>query len=175
MFANDPFGMRGPRAAPLPERYSAAICRRGHWATTILEGHASVDPRCTKCGAPVITNCPNCQARLLGAHPGVISSGSKPDKFCSQCGSPFPWADRTDLILQLRNQLEFEPGLDNADRLELIEQIAVLSGPEQDGKKRVRAGERVKQLAPKGWAVAQPILQTLLTAELRKQLGLPPI
>jgi hypothetical protein len=76
--------------------------------------------------------------------------------------------------MQLRNQLEFEPGLDDADRLELIEQLAVLSRPDEDEKRRVRAGERVKQLAPKGWAVAQPILTSLLSAELRMKLGLPP-
>jgi hypothetical protein len=85
-----------------------------------------------------------------------------------------PWAGREDLVLELRNKLEFEPELDTADCLELMEQIAVLSAPDKDIKARVRAGERVRQLAPKGWAVAQPILVSLLSAEIRTHLGLPP-
>jgi hypothetical protein len=77
--------------------------------------------------------------------------------------------------MQLRNILEFEPGLDDAGRLEISEQIAVLSEPKEESKRRVRAGEALKGLAPKGWGAAQPILQTLISAELRKQLGLPPV
>lgn len=147
---------------------------RGHWATTILENRQFINHRCTQCGAPVITACPSCNARLLGAHPGVIAARQKPDKFCGHCGSAMPWATREDLVLELRNKLEFEPDLDNADRLELVEQIAVLSAPDKDTKSKIRAGERVRQLAPKGWTVAQPVLVSLLSAEIRTHLGLPP-
>ncbi len=130
---------------------------------------------CSKCGAPVIIACPNCSSRLLGAYEGVVSTGSsKPDNFCVQCGKAYPWADRATIILQLRNILEYEPGLDDADRLELREQISVLSRPEEDEKKRIRAGERLKQLAPKGWALAMPVLTSLITGELQKKLGIPP-
>jgi hypothetical protein len=87
---------------------------------------------------------------------------------------PYPWADRESLIMQLRNLLEFEPGLDDASRLEVAEQIAVLSAPGEDTKRRVRAGQALRDLAPRGWQAAQPILQTPVSAELRKQLGLPP-
>ncbi|MHB1536113.1 MAG: DUF2321 domain-containing protein [Acidimicrobiales bacterium] len=157
------------------DRYSASICMRGHYDRSVLErqgGHANAF--CSRCGAPVITACLSCGDRLLGAYTGVAVAGLQPNTFCSACGSPYSWAAREALVLQLRNQLEFESGLDNADRLELIEQLAVLSRPEEESKKRLKAGHRVKQLAPKGWAMAQPLLQTLLSAELRRQLGLPP-
>lgn len=159
-------------------RYSAAVCMRGHYRDTLLDAPTR-SPRetesfCSKCGAPVIRGCPNCSARILGAHEGVVSAGLKPEKFCFSCGAPYPWADRDALIMQLRNVLEFEPGLDDATRLEVSEQIAVLSGPDEDSKRRVKAGEALRKLAPKGWEAAQPILQTLVSAELKKQLGLPP-
>ena len=153
---------------------------RGHYRDTILELRQQqgevVERFCSKCGAPVITACPSCSSRLLGGYEGVIAAGpDEPEKFCSSCGAPYPWADRASLIMQLRNILEFEPGLDDAGRLEISEQIAVLSEPKEESKRRVRAGEALKGLAPKGWGAAQPILQTLISAELRKQLGLPPV
>jgi hypothetical protein len=156
---------------------------RGHYRDRMLDaggpGRIVTTPSdtesfCSKCGAPVITECPTCSERLLGAHVGVMSAGQKPEKFCFSCGAPYPWADRDALIMQLRNVLEFEPGLDDATRLEVGEQIAVLSGTDEDSKRRVKAGESLRKLAPKGWAAAQPILQTLVSAELKKQLGLPP-
>jgi hypothetical protein len=152
---------------------------RGHIRDSILELHQrrgeQPEKFCSKCGAPVILACPNCNSRLPGGYEGVVSAGpKKPDDFCVECGKPYPWADRPAIILQLRNILEYEPGLDDADRLELTEQIAVLSKPEEDEKKRIRAGERVKQLAPKGWAAAQPILTSLISVELQRRLGIPP-
>jgi len=165
-------------------RYSAAVCMRGHYRDTILDLHQpgrivtapqDTEAFCSECGAPVITECPKCSGRLLGAYEGVVGVGpEKPENFCFSCGSPYPWADRESLIMQLRNKLEFEPGLDDAARLEVAEQIAVLSGPDEDNKRRQKAGEALRKLAPKGWEAAQPILQTLLSAELRKTLGLPP-
>jgi hypothetical protein len=165
-------------------RYSAAVCMRGHYRDTLLDasspGEIIHEPRetesfCSKCGAPVITACPKCSARILGSYAGVISAGpEEPEKFCFSCSAPYPWADRAALIMQLRNVLEFEPGLDDSTRLEISEQIAVLSGTDEDGKRRVKAGETLRKLAPKGWDAAQPILQTLISAELKKQLGLPP-
>jgi hypothetical protein len=165
-------------------RYSAAICMRGHYRDQMLDTgspgaiiHAPIDTEsfCSKCGAPVIKECPNCSARLLGAHVSVISGELQPEKFCFSCGAPYPWADRDALVMQLRNVLEFEPGLDDATRLEVGEQIAVLSGTDEDNKRRLKAGEALRKLAPKGWEAAQPILQTLVSAELKKQLELPPV
>jgi hypothetical protein len=168
---------------PAMSRYSAAVCMRGHYRNTMLDAGApgriiqapdDTESFCSKCGAPVITECPSCSARILGAYVGVVSAGQAPESFCFSCGAPYPWADRDALIMQLRNVLEFEPGLDAATRLEVSEQIAVLSGPDGDDKRRVKAGEALRKLVPKGWEATQPILQTLISAELKKQLGFPP-
>jgi hypothetical protein len=158
-------------------RYAAAVCMRGHYRDTILDLHPAeeVEKYCSECGAPVIQTCPHCSAKILGAYEGVTGVGpDKPENFCFQCGAPYPWADRDALIMQLRNVLEFEPGLDDATRLEVGEQIALLPKPDEDDKRRVKAGERLRSLAPKGWQAAQPILVTPVSAELKKQLGLPP-
>ena len=160
------------------DRYSARVCMRGHYRDMMLGApnhRVQADEKyCSKCGSPVIDACPVCSTRLLGGYIGGPMPPKAPEKFCFNCGAPYPWADRDALIMQLRNQLEFEPGLDDADRLELIEQIAVLSRPDEDEKQRFRAGERIKQLAPKGWDLARPILTSLMSAELRTKLGLPP-
>jgi hypothetical protein len=160
-------------------RYSAAVCMRGHYRDTILELRTrrgeTVEAFCSKCGAPVITACPTCDAKILGAYEGVVAPGpEEPEKFCAFCGGPYPWADREALVMQLQNQLEFEPGLDDAGRLEVREKIAVLSAPEEDEKRRVKAGEALRKLVPKAWEGAKPILQTLVSAELQKRLGIPP-
>lgn len=164
----------------MADRFSAAVCMRGHYRETELElsifttlAPGSLERFCSECGAPVIKGCPKCGARLLGGYDGVVALGMEPEMFCFQCAAPYPWADRTAIVLHVRNQLEFEPGIDGADRLELIEQLAVLTEPEAEPKRRVKAGEAVKRLAPKGWQVVQPVLQSLLSAELRRQLGLP--
>jgi hypothetical protein len=166
----------------MQQRYSAAVCMRGHYRDTILDLHlpgeivtSSPDTEsfCSECGAPVVTTCPKCSAKLLGAPTYPGSTPEKPENFCFSCGVPYPWADRESLVMQLRNMLEFEPGLDDATRLEITEQITALSEPDGDNKRRVKAGETLRNLAPKGWQAAQPILQMLVSTELKKQLGLP--
>lgn len=63
--------------------------------------------------------------------------------------------------------------LDQAQQLEVIEKLAILATPEEPERDRVDAGKKIKSLVPKAWAVAVPVLQSVLTAELRTKLGLP--
>jgi hypothetical protein len=65
--------------------------------------------------------------------------------------------------------------LDEATLLTVREQIAVLSQPvdEATDDDRVRAGRRIRDLAPKAWEAVLPVLQGLLTAEAKRRLGLP--
>jgi hypothetical protein len=87
-------------------------------------------------------------------------------------GDDLRWAGRAGA--ELYNVIDDEK-LDEADRLAVVEQIAVLSEPvdEVSDEDRVRAGKRVKSLAPKVWEAALPILQSLLTAKAKQELGLP--
>jgi hypothetical protein len=77
---------------------------------------------------------------------------------------------------KLYNLLDFED-LDEAERLTVIEHIAVLTQPvdgDTSDEQRVRAGERLRRLAPQLWEAGLPIIQGLLTSAAKQQLGLPP-
>ena len=170
--------------------YTAAACKAGHLIASDvvdpehrqrLRGRAGLTPPqseevgryCGRCGAPVLTKCESCQRPI----PAPVSWGEHAHKlvsFCPGCGRAFPWATREERIHQLYNLLDFEDGLEEAERLQVIEAIAALSEPEQeeDDERLIRAGETFKRLAPKAWATATPVLQGVLQAWLKKSLGL---
>lgn len=74
----------------------AAVCRRGHVHSSDLRLSApGKGQQCQDCGAPILTACPACGARILGELfvAGVITVSSwTPADFCDQCGGPMPWA-----------------------------------------------------------------------------------
>ena len=161
-------------------------------ASGVVEGSSSIGsspplppplpnvPRhCGRCGAAVVRACGSCEAPLLGgerfAQGGLKSAMKEPDPFCWDCGEPYPWATREQRLGQLYNLID-EEDLDEAERLVVVEQIAVLSEPvdEVSDEQQIRAGERLRGLAPKVWEAALPILQSLLTAKAKEKLGLPP-
>jgi hypothetical protein len=98
----------------------------------------------------------------------------EPDSFCWDCGEPYPWATREERIGKLYDEIDFED-LDEATLLTVHEQIAVLSAPvdEVTDEAQARAGRRIRDIAPKAWEAIVPVLQSLLTAEAKRQLGLP--
>ena len=65
----------------------------------------------------------------------------EPAGFCWKCGVPYSWATREQRLAQLYNVIDDEE-LDEADRLAVVEQIALLSEPvdEVSDEDRVRAG-----------------------------------
>jgi hypothetical protein len=183
---------------------SAAVCKNGHLASTSIVnsderlelterargsmawspgmpafgigGTAEVDRFCAKCGTLVLTTCsnPDCRAPLPIPNIPGGQRGSSP--FCTRCGEPHPWATREQRIGRLIDLLDSEESLGEAERLHVVEAIAVLGEPEDKGSSeddRVRAGERFRSMAPKAWRVAVPVLTALLTSELRVRLGLP--
>jgi hypothetical protein len=188
---------------PLRDRYYAAVCRNGHVVDdTILPprparpaglyGYGNrnsssltadspplpeVPRHCGQCGAPVLEMCGSCKAPLLGAGKlgaGMISPMRRLDSFCWRCGEPYPWATREERVAKLYDLIDHED-LDEATLLTVREQIAVLSQPvdEATDDDRVRAGRRIRDLAPKAWEAVLPVLQGLLTAEAKRRLGLP--
>jgi hypothetical protein len=98
----------------------------------------------------------------------------RPESFCWDCGKPYPWATREERIGKLYDEIDYED-LDEETELTVREQLAVLSAPadEATDDDRVRAGRRIRNLAPKLWEAGLPVLQSVLTAEAKRQLGLP--
>jgi hypothetical protein len=156
----------------------AAICRRGHVITTNAKSSLNM-PRCSTCGAEVLTACPNCNNAIRGSYivPGVIGFGPDytPPDFCGDCGNPFPWASRQARIYELMNLLD-EEHLDPAAELAVREQLQALASADVDDEEQAGRWERVKRLAPSLWekSGAQQIITTLVLAEARAHLGLPP-
>lgn len=156
----------------MTDYYSAAVCRRGHAETIVLERTGSVANRCTTCGAEVLRGCPECGRPIRGAMPNVLTPYVPPD-FCDNCGSPFPWLSRQGLIYQLENVLD-DVDLDPATKLEVREQLEALTAPELEEEEQLRRWRRVKEKAPELWQAsgAQRILESLVSAAIKSQLGL---
>jgi hypothetical protein len=138
-----------------PNQQFSAVCMRGHVITDSIPRDAQWEraPRfCRQCGAPVLTECPaGCSARILGYNPNRWRHPRQPDPFCWHCGKPYPWATRAQRIGHLYNLIDFQPNLDEADRLTITEQVAVLSESKASDEQRVEAGSRIRRLAPKAW------------------------
>jgi hypothetical protein len=155
----------------------AAICRRGHVITTNAQS-AAATPRCATCGAEVLTTCPHCDNMIRGGYivPGVLAfeEYERPD-FCADCGSPFPWASRQARVWELMNLLDAEQ-LDPAAELAVREQLEALASADVDDPDQEGRWERVRRLAPTLWEKSgvQQIVTTLVLAEARTRLGLPP-
>jgi hypothetical protein len=157
----------------------AAICRRGHVIATDATTNLKT-AKCATCGADVLTACPHCNNMIRGAYilPRVIAVGPKytrPD-FCGDCGNPFPWASRQARIYELMNLLDAEE-LDPATELAVREQLEALATTDpEDLEKEETRWQRVKRLAPSFWEKSgvQQIATTLILAEARARLGLPP-
>jgi hypothetical protein len=186
---------------PPSDRYCAAVCRNGHiikdhldppprpftsmGPPVFVEGSGGigaptpelprVPPRCGRCGARVLEACRSCDAPILGAVRLYMQWApmERPDSFCWRCGEPYPWATREERVGQLYDLVDDED-LDRADLLTVQEEIAVLSRPDDKvtDEERVRAGETIRRLAPKAWEVFLPVAQSLLTAEVKRRLGL---
>lgn len=100
----------------------------------------------------------------------------QPQDFCDKCGAAFPWASWQARIWALENMLD-EDGIDEPTRLRVSKLLSELSSEGVDidveGEKRIWG--RIKELWPavaeKAWTIAGP----LITAEAKRQMGLPPI
>lgn len=159
----------------MSDRYAEAVCRRGHIIDYMLNprmgGGAAPPNFCNDCGAQVLVQCPSCNSAIWGGDRGSFPP-SGPGNFCFSCGAPFPWADRAAIAHHLENLLEDSEGLDSRARLELKEQIAVLTGAESSDKSRLAAGKFIMKLVPVAWNNAAPILRTIVTEAVLHELGM---
>ena len=73
---------------------NATICINGH---VMSSSYSNVQPFCSKCGKPTISECTHCGSPLHGMYeiPGVVCLGAKyhKDLYCYNCGNPYPWTE----------------------------------------------------------------------------------
>jgi hypothetical protein len=152
----------------------AAICRRGHYVSWDIAQESS--DYCAKCGASVLTRCESCDTLFKGVEvdPSVVfvsTTRTPPPRFCEGCGSPFPWVDRQGRIYELQNMLEREQ-LDPATALTVREQLEALLDDDLSEEEQRKRWERVRRLAPGLWERGQNILESVVSATLKHELGL---
>lgn len=101
-----------------------------------------------------------------------VPTTARPD-FCEDCGAPFPWLSRQGRIYLLENMLDKED-IDGATRLAVQEQLEALVNPDLEEAEEERHWQRVKALVPGSWekSGAQKILETVVSAAIKAQLGL---
>lgn len=156
------------------EYRTAVVCRRGHVYTTNASSRPAAN-RCETCGAGLLSRCPTCAAAIRGSYetPGAVLLGAKyaPPDFCYQCGGPFPWASRQARIWELQNLLD-EEELDEADRLTAREQLHALLDPDLDEDEQEERWRRIRKSAPGLMSSGRRIIESVVAAGVKSQLGL---
>jgi hypothetical protein len=154
---------------------AVAVCRRGHIAGLRDDEYPKF---CDRCGAGVYGACPSCGREFYA---GMLSMSrpaeSYPRSFCRHCGQPYPWATREDIVSHVENILAEHRDLPEGDRRLLADQLESLRQLPEDAPTeslQANALDRLRSLAPKVWESVLPIVTPILTAELKRQLGLPP-
>ena len=81
----------------------ALVCRNGHLVNDRVRAAPERNPEhCPACGAETVSACPGCREPLLGAYlpEGSAATQAAPSlvrlpRFCTGCGRPYPWTERT--------------------------------------------------------------------------------
>lgn len=98
-------------------------------------------------------------------------SGWLRPEFCRECGSPFPWVDRAGRIRHLENLLDDED-LDEATELAVREQLEALANPDLSDEEQRKRWQKVKEAAPGLWGRGANVIEGLVAAAIRHQLGI---
>jgi hypothetical protein len=137
------------------------------------DGHALRNPDGAFCpfhGTPLLKDCPSCGGRWTEVRTESSRSVGGAD-FCVDCSRPAPWASRKVRIAWMKGRLH-QQGLDEATELELREALDRLIDMEPGDTRTVAAWQKLKEVAPKLWEVAKPIITTVVTDDIKRRLGL---
>lgn len=124
-----------------------AICDNGHMQTAMLRPGMVPDKFCKRCGKPVLTKCPRCNARLRGAPYNAVSApGFRAPDYCPECGNPLPWTiSELNKAKQAIEQHAKEQNVSDADAeaaTRLIENMASRSTTGDEEKKARTIAEK---------------------------------
>lgn len=148
----------------------AFICRNGHVISTSIDW--SDGSYCTKCGSPILGDCPNCSHHIFWdpyLEPTHPSSFERP-AYCKFCGKPYPW---TAAALEAATHMLKESDLTADDQRKVIEILpdAISATP----RTQLAALRFQKAMANAGTFVAEGLRQFAIDFGcefLKKQLGL---
>ena len=89
----------------------AQICLNGHIINAATQTYPYINRKfCKECGAPAITECPNCNSKIEGEFDPKGEWDTIPynvPTYCSDCGNPFPWtASKIEAAHKLTQELE---------------------------------------------------------------------
>jgi hypothetical protein len=134
-------------------RYSdAEICLNGHTITEMLSSSPRRhEERCHQCGAPTITACPTCGARIRGQEVVEFYVEYELPSYCHNCSAPYPWMETK---LQAARELADE--VDDLAPEERDKLKGTLDDLVADTPRTALAATRFKRLATKaGPAIAE--------------------
>jgi hypothetical protein len=146
------------------------------------DGHAvdevrASGPNCARHGVPWFTNCPKCRwdwPVLAKDHWMREETDYKGQDFCAECAAPAPWLSRPRLLAWVRDQLKASAASGDVPRgatLELIEALKRLDAMGGDDAKTVEAWKKLREVAPKVWAVTKPVRDVLIGETVKRLLG----
>lgn len=76
--------------------HAAKICLNGDMITDSIETSIDDSEFCIKCGAKIISECPNCHASIHGFCDidGILTfETTQIPAYCHACGAPYPWTE----------------------------------------------------------------------------------
>jgi hypothetical protein len=93
-------------------------------------------------------------------------------KFCPHCSMPAPWTTRQERIVWLSDRVRDEPGLGEAEIVELQELLNRLVEMSPGDQHQLPVWQKVQAIAPKAWAASKPILQSVIADSIKRYVGL---
>lgn len=148
--------------------FGAQICEGGDIIASIDEFFVN-DKFCSKCGAPILTECPECGATLHGdKNTEYCCEEYELPKYCYSCGKPYPWTKAA--IETVSELIKMENEIDEEEK-----ELAIISLPDviNESPKTTLATVRLQTLASKsGKFIADGIRQFAIDfgCELAKKM-----
>jgi hypothetical protein len=135
------------------------------------DGHVVFEPKgefCPQHGTPLLDACPKCSAdwEFMGYMTNDVGAD-----FCVHCSHPGPWVSRKKRIAWIKGRLH-QHGLDQATELELRDALDRLTNMEPGDTRTIAAWQKLKEVAPRLWDIAKPVITTVTTEEVKRMLGL---
>jgi hypothetical protein len=126
---------------------------------------------CPNHGVPLFRDCATCGTPW--AITSKLSYTNRPTDgtdFCTACGAPAPWLERSDLMAWVRNQVKASTDLASAARAELVAVLDRLKEMDPNDDKAILVWKRLHELAPKVYGAVKPVREALMSEGVKRAL-----